>query len=361
MSLFINYPKWMSPFIFPNTTMFRWYSFMYLVAFFTAWLLLLYIFKKDESRISVNSNNKKEYISTATDLVVYIAIGIVLGARLGSVLIYSGSFYYKHPWLIFWPFQNGQFVGLPGMSYHGGVVGAIIAGLIYAKQKKVSFWDIVDTLVCVIPFGYTWGRLGNFFNAELYGRVTASPFGMLFPSSSTEPVDSTLPWIKDVMDKVGIESVSRYVNLPRFPSQLYEAFFEGIVVGLIMWFLVRPHLKKIVPGSALGLYLCLYGTARFFIEYLREPDSNLGYIIALGPGKDRIEVFTSILNISMGQILCFIMIVAGVSLILIRRKTVNKGYQSTSNINISHPSVNNKASEKVVPPKKKKNKHNKKR
>lgn len=358
MSLFIKYPTWMSPFVFPNTTIFRWYSLMYLVAFVTAWLLLLQIFKKDESRLTVGIKDKKDRVNLATDLVVYVAIGLVLGARLGSVLIYSGSFYYKHPWLIFWPFQNGKFVGLPGMSYHGGVVGAIIAGLIYSKVKKVSFWDIADTLVCVIPFGYTWGRLGNFFNAELYGRVTASPLGMLFPDSSTEWVDSSLPWIKDVMDKVGIESASRYVNLPRFPSQLYEAFFEGIVVGAIMWFVVRPRLKKIRPGSALGLYLCLYGFARFFIEYLREPDRNLGYIIALGPGGDRIEVFTSILNISMGQILCFIMIVAGLGLILWAKwhskNLLKAGVTSKDNTQISANATN-----KVVPPKKKKNKNKK--
>lgn len=355
MSLFIKYPGWMSPYVFPHTTFLRWYSLMYLVAFVTAWLLLLQIFKKDESRLTVGINDKKDRINLATDLVVYVAIGLVLGARLGSVLIYSGSFYYKHPWLIFWPFQNGKFVGLPGMSYHGGVVGAIVAGLIYAKVKKVSFWDIADTLVCVIPFGYTWGRLGNFFNAELYGRVTASPFGMLFPDNSTEWVDSSLPWIKNVMDKVGIESASRFVNLPRFPSQLYEAFFEGIVVGAIMWFIVRPRLKKIIPGSALGLYLCLYGFVRFFIEYLREPDRNLGYIIALGPGSDTIEVFTSILNISMGQILCFIMIVAGLVLIFWAKK------HNRSLVEVSSTQSKTATNSTVVPPKKKKNKHNKKR
>ena len=323
ISLYITYPKWITPFVFPFTTLFRWYSLMYVFAFVTAWLLLRYILKHDNCRLKLDISKSEDI-----DLVVCVAVFLLLGARLGSALIYSGSYYWKHPHLIFWPFQNGQFVGLPGMSYHGGVVGAIIGAVVFAKRRHKSLLDIMDALICCVPFAYTWGRLGNFFNAELYGRVTSSGIGMLFPPYSTQQFDTSLLWVQEIMQKCSISATGPYVNLPRHPSQLYEALFEGIVVGLILWLLVRPRMKRIAPGVTSGLYFVLYGTVRFFIEYFREPDMNIGFVIKGSYGADNISLFTSVLNISMGQILCFLMIVGGFIMIIVCKKLAKKEKRS---------------------------------
>lgn len=315
MNLFINYPKWISPYVFPFTTIIRWYSLMYVFAFVTAWLLLKYILKNEQTSLVLNQKEGED-----VELILAIAVSLIIGARLGSCLIYSGTYYYKHPLQIFWPFNNGKFVGLPGMSYHGGVIGAIVGALIYSKQKKICFSNIMDTLLCCVPFAYTWGRLGNFLNAELYGRVTLSPIGMVFPENSTELFPITLPGIKEIMDKTGVIPNGSYVNLPRHPSQLYEMFFEGLFLGAIMWFVIRPRLKALKPYKASSVYFILYGIVRFFIEYFREPDSNLGFIIKGGGASDTPYLFKSILNISMGQILCFIMIVLGSLLMVYSEK-----------------------------------------
>ena len=235
MSLFINYPSWISPYVIKGLPI-RWYAVMYVFAFATAYILFMGLLKEKENR-----DIKKE---SAEDLFIYCVIGLLIGARLGSCLFYDDALYYlSHPWLIFWPFRNGEFVGLPGMSYHGGVIGAIVAGLIYTKVKKISFLRFADLITSAIPFAYTWGRLGNFINGELYGRVTTSRMGMVFPTA--ERFSTTHQWVRSVADTVGIVySPGDYVNLPRWPSQLFEAFFEGIVLGIIIWFVVRKIKKK---------------------------------------------------------------------------------------------------------------------
>ena len=248
-------------------------------------------------------------------------------AHLFSVLFYSDAKYYlTHPWLIFWPFENGRFVGLPGMSYHGGVVGAILGGLWFARKNKKNFFSLADTACAGIPLGFTFGRIGNFINAELYGRVTTSPIGMIFPDA--EKFSTNYEWVRELCDKCGITyTLGEYVNLPRHPSQLYEALFEGIILWLILWFICRPLIKKknLKPGSMLSFYLFGYGFFRFFIEYFRQPDSNIGYVISLGKQSDNIAIFQSLLNISKGQIFCLIMIVSAIIVFFIvnrRRENV---------------------------------------
>ena len=173
MSLFINYPSWISPYVFEGLPI-RWYAVMYIFAFATAYILFMRLLKEKENR-----DIKKE---TAEDMFIWAVVGLLIGARVASCLFYDdASYYITHPWMIFWPFRDGKFIGLPGMSYHGGVIGAIVAGLIYAHVKKLNFLRMSDLITAAIPFAYTWGRLGNFFNGELYGRVTVSKIGMIFP------------------------------------------------------------------------------------------------------------------------------------------------------------------------------------
>ena len=306
MSLFINYPSWISPYVIKGLPI-RWYAVMYVFAFATAYILFMGLLKEKENR-----DIKKE---SAEDLFIYCVIGLLIGARLGSCLFYDDALYYlSHPWLVFWPFRNGEFVGLPGMSYHGGVIGAIVAGLIYTKVKKISFLRFADLITSAIPFAYTWGRLGNFINGELYGRVTASRMGMVFPTA--ERFSTTHQWVRSVADTVGIVySPGDYVNLPRWPSQLFEAFFEGIVLGIIIWFVVRKIKKKrnMADGTILASYLMGYGLIRFILEYFRQPDSDIGYVIG---HSSNIYLFESVLNISKGQVFCLLMIIGGLVLLL---------------------------------------------
>ncbi|MBN2652931.1 MAG: prolipoprotein diacylglyceryl transferase [Spirochaetales bacterium] len=316
--LYVKFPEWIHPEIFfwwsgkegllGFLGNIRWYGMMYIVAFSIAYGL----FKLQNKRAEIKLTE-----THSSGVFFACIIGLLLGARLFSVIIYEGSTYYlTRPWLIFWPFRDGKLVGLQGMSFHGGVVGGALGFLYYCWRNKLKFRRIVDMACAGIPLGYTFGRLGNFINAELWGKVSRTGFGMVFPGAST---DAYQPWAKELAAKFNIESVYHYGRevffLPRHPSQLYEAFFEGIFLWLILWFIVKRFKK--FDGAVASMYVALYGVIRFVIEYYREPDEGLGYIIKFFPSKDNPALLESFLNFSMGQILCFLMVVAGVVLYFI--------------------------------------------
>ena len=318
MILFINFPKWISAEIISGLPI-RWYGLMYVFAFLTTYIIFRYQARKKEIEITADETQS---------LFMFCIVGLLLGARLFSVLIYNGtSYYWLHPWLIFWPFSNGQFVGLPGMSYHGGLVGAIIGGVIYSSKNKRNFFEIADALSLGIPLGYTFGRLGNFINGELWGRVSFSKIAVLFPYA--DKFSTNYQWVRDAADKVNIPYVlGDFINLPRHPSQLYEAFFEGIVLFLFMWFFIRPRRSKKYYGYGLSWYLIGYGTIRFFIEYFREPDLNLGFIIQLNSKANNPALLQSFLNFSMGQIFCILMVLAGIILSLVLKNKQKKALEA---------------------------------
>jgi phosphatidylglycerol:prolipoprotein diacylglycerol transferase len=164
------------------------------------------------------------------------------------------------------------------MSYHGGLIGILLAAWLYTKKNRLDLRDMADLYIPGIPLGYTFGRLGNFINGELYGRITSAPIGMYFPLASEKAL--------------------------RHPSQLYEAFFEGIFLFAVLWSIRKINAPK---GAMLAFYLIGYGTVRFFIEFYREPDAHLGFVAGF---------------MSMGQVLCAGMIVAGILLFfsLLRRQ-----------------------------------------
>jgi len=304
MFLYLNYPSWIHPQIFPNVPVLgilRWYGLMYLFAFGTAWFILQKIAK--EGMLDTEDYKLKE-----DDLFSFISTGIVfllIGARIFSTLIYDTSgVYWRKPWLIFWPFDSKMhFTGLAGMSYHGGFVGGLLGMIFWCIKHKRNCAQWIDAMAISIPLGYTFGRLGNFLNGELYGRITTMPWGMVFPNA--EKFSTSLPWVQDFCAQIGmnIEGV-KLVNLPRHPSPLYEAFFEGIVLFLVLWF-TRKHKK--FHGQMGCTYTLGYGLVRFVIEYFREPDAELGYRIAKDSAAP-IYTNTSLLNFSTGQILCFLMI-----------------------------------------------------
>ena len=235
-----------------------WYSTMYLVAFGVVYLLC---------RKEINNKKfTKLTLSEFEDLLSWCFIALILGARFGYVLFYKFEYYLANQLEILLPFsiQNGvwEFTGIAGMSYHGGLVGVLIAMWMYGRKKGLHLYTIADFMTPAIPLGFFFGRIGNFINGELYGRVTEASIGMYFRDSKGEV-------------------------LLRHPSQLYEAFFEGIVLfGVIKLF------KNRFQGFNSGLYVFGYGFFRFFIEYFRQPDDHLGFIL---------------LNLSMGQLLCLAM------------------------------------------------------
>jgi phosphatidylglycerol:prolipoprotein diacylglycerol transferase len=305
MLLAINYPSWIHPSIFPGVPVLqniRWYGLMYIVAFGIAFFILSKLRKE-------GALDDGKTVTTDDDIFNFFAFSILfllLGARIFSTLIYDTSgIYLKKPWLIFWPFRNGKFTGLAGMSYHGGFIGGLTGMILWCKlhHKPVLKW--IDAMAISIPLGYTFGRIGNFMNAELFGRITTMPWGIVFPYASK--FSSSLQWVQDFAQKAGIEITENMVNLPRHPSQLYEAFFEGVMLFVLLW-----TTRKLKPftGFSSALYTIGYGTARFFIEYFRQPDEDLGFRTGAMQNAP-VYLNQSMLNLSTGQILCLIMIFGG--------------------------------------------------
>ena len=259
-------PEHLNPVIFSiGSFKLQYYGLMYVVAFAMTYILVLYRLKK-EDRFTIS-------VDQVQALITYMMLGVIVGGRLGYVLFYNFAYYLHHPLEIVLPFSfaNGfRFTGITGMSFHGGLICTILFAWLYARKNDLLFMDMADLFVPAIPLGYTFGRIGNFINGELYGRVTDLPIGMIFPQAG----DGQL----------------------RHPSQLYEAFFEGIVLFVLLWNLRR---KVRTRGAMLALFLVGYGTVRFFIEFARQPDAHLGFVL---------------LSFSMGQVLCMIMIVSGILL-----------------------------------------------
>lgn len=309
--LAVNYPSWIHPQIFPGVPglgLLRWYGLMYVFAFATAFVVL-----REEMR--EGALNSEGFVATEDDIFSFIATGIVfliIGARVFATLVYDTSgVYWKKPWLIFWPFDTAthRFTGLAGMSYHGGYIGGLFGMIVWCVAHKKPVFKWVDAMVVAIPAGYAFGRLGNFLNGELYGRITAMPWGMFFPNA--ERFSAGLGWVKDFALRCGMEIPDHgMVNLPRHPSQLYEAALEGLALFALMR---AAGKRKKWDGELSGIYTAGYGAVRFFIEYFREPDADIGYRIARDANAP-IYMNTSPLNFSTGQVLCFAMVVAGIGM-----------------------------------------------
>jgi len=308
--LSIQFPTWLKPEIFPFLPI-RWYGLMYIFAFATAYFV--YRRQVKERRFPMSEDD-------LSGLFFWGILGLLLGARIFSTLIYETSdIYRKNPLLIFWPFRDGRFTGLQGMSYHGGAYGGLIAVVIYTMVKRFDFREMADMFAAAIPLGFTFGRIGNFINAELYGRATASPIGMIFPNARTLPASES--WVQEIAEKANIAITGAYVNLPRYPSQLFEAFFEGIVLWAIIWVLRN---RKPFKGFLLGMYFAGYGIFRFFIEYYREPDTDLGYAFEIVRTTLPAAYAHPLLSFSTGQVLSFWMIVFGIIWIIVASRLPGK-------------------------------------
>ena len=288
MPLYLTYPAWIKPEIILGLPI-RWYGIMYIVAFVISYLLFMRQIKKGELQATQND---------VLIMFLWIVIPALLMARIFATTIYDPTGeYLRRPWLIFWPFDaEMRFVGLSGMSFFGGLVGGLIGATVWAlKYKKdVLLWG--DVFVHGLPLGYTFGRLGNFINGELYGRITAAPGGMIFPNALRVPIQDPEAQriIQEIDFPVAVGQLT--VNLPRHPSQLYEAFAEGIILWVILWFIVRP--RKPFRGFSAALYIIGYSFMRFVVEFFRELDEGFEFYTAL--------------NLSLGQLFSLLGIASGI-------------------------------------------------
>ena len=216
----------------------HWYGIMYALALISAIFIAKWFIKHD--KLPISNDLFDSYIW-------WVEIGVILGARLGYILFYDPNtmYYLTKPWQIFNPFVNGEYTGIAGMSYHGAFIGFVLASYMFCRKNKVSFWFLADISVLGISAAYVFGRVGNFFNQELVGRVTDVPWGIY--------VDGVL----------------------RHPSQLYEAFLEGIVVFAILVYLRK---RKTFDGQLALIYGILYSIMRIVAEVFRQPDVQLGFI-----------------------------------------------------------------------------------
>jgi phosphatidylglycerol:prolipoprotein diacylglycerol transferase len=234
----------------------HWYGLMYLIGIGAAWLIL----SRRLNRFDPTWNKEK-----LSDLVFWVAMGVIVGGRLGYVLFYDLSAYIANPLLIFEVWKGG-------MAFHGGLIGVMLAVWGFGKRNGKSFFQIMDFIAPVVPIGLGAGRIGNFINAELWGKASDVPWAMIFP---TDPQ-----------------------QLARHPSQLYQFALEGVALFLILWL----YSRKPRPTMAVsGMFALFYGIFRFIVEFVRVPDAQLGYL-AFG-------------WVTMGQILCIPMIAGGLFLI----------------------------------------------
>ncbi len=236
----------------------RWYGMAYVLGF----ILGIYLIKKINKDYQKKIENKQ-----IDDFFIWSVIAVILGGRIGYVLFYQTATILTNP-------INILFIWKGGMSFHGGLIGIIISIFLFSKKYSIDFFQLSDLVSIVAPIGLFFGRLANFINVELYGRVTNFPLAMIYPS-----IDQT----------------------PRHPSQLYEAFFEGVVLFLILWSCNKKNYNKNSFGFITSLFLVLYGIFRFLIEFLREPDVHIGLIFN---------------TITMGQLLSVPLIILGVGIYL---------------------------------------------
>ena len=250
----------------------RWYALAYMAGLILGWYLL---------RRRITSGRSSLSPAQLDMLLNLSVVGILLGGRLGYVLFYQPQYYAAYPAEILKIWQGG-------MSFHGGFLGVCIIILLTARLYRLDWRDIGDDVAYVAPVGLFFGRVANFINAELYGRVTDSPFGIIFPGAGP---------------------------LPRHPSQLYEAALEGVVLFILLA-LIQHRYRATRPGLLMAVFFAGYGLARFVIEFVREPDAHLGFIID-----------GAMIQLSMGQLLSLPMLLIGLgcAAIILRRPTGQGG------------------------------------
>ena len=244
----------------------RWYALAYIAGLVIGWRYCLALAKRPPQVARVQDID---------DFLVWATLGVVLGGRTGYVLFYNLDHYLQHPIEILFLWRGG-------MSFHGGALGVCVAILLFCRQRKINLLAFADIITCAVPIGLFFGRIANFINDELWGRVSDVPWAMIFPSDPE--------------------------HLPRHPSQLYEAALEGLVLFGVLWLCQHRGLRR-RPGAVSGVFLIGYGLARITVEFFRQPDPQLGFLFW---------------DITMGQLLSVPLLFIGLWLVL-RAKPVAAG------------------------------------
>ncbi|MEM7057659.1 MAG: prolipoprotein diacylglyceryl transferase [Pseudomonadota bacterium] len=263
----------------------RWYALAYIFGLIIGWRLMVYLMKRPKLWPGDKAPMKPE---APEELLTWMVLGVILGGRLGFVIFYDPARFIANPAEIVQVWEGG-------MSFHGGFIGVVLATIIYTSVKKNPLLQVGDAVALAAPIGLLLGRLANFINGELYGRVTDVSWAMQFPLPN--PVTGGRDWTN--------------LTEPRHPSQLYEAALEGLLLFLVMWGLALfgGWLKR--PGSLIGVFFIGYGAARFFVEFFREPDPQLADMV-----RDW--------GISMGQVLSAPMVLIGLGFILYANRRAPK-------------------------------------
>ncbi|MBB4301178.1 phosphatidylglycerol:prolipoprotein diacylglycerol transferase [Rhodobium orientis] len=240
----------------------RWYALAYIAGILLGW----WYARRLAAREELWRGRPAMTPTDIDDFVVWATLGIVLGGRLGYVLFYKPAFYLANPLEIFQVWQGG-------MAFHGGFLGVVVAMILFARNRRINVWSLFDVIAASVPFGLFFGRIANFINAELFGRPTDVPWAMVFPTD--------------------------HFQLPRHPSQLYEATLEGIVLFLLLRLLT--HKAKVLdkPGFIAGAFAALYGCTRVIGEFFRMPDAHIGFLAG---------------GLTMGMLLSLPMILVGIAL-----------------------------------------------
>lgn len=238
----------------------RWYGLMYLFGFFFSFLLV--------RRQLAHQKNPLLSKERVLDLYFYLVLGLVIGARLGYVLFYNLREYLQNPLELFAVWHGG-------MSFHGGLLGVTAASWWFCRKNRIPLLALGDLIIVTAPIGLGLGRVANFINGELYGRITSVPWGMVFPAGG--------PW-------------------PRHPSQLYEALLEGVLLFILLWF---GKERKAYTGALVVRFLILYALFRIFVEFFRQPDPQIGYLWGI---------------LTMGQLLSLLMFAVGLAIFWFQRK-----------------------------------------
>lgn len=262
----------------------RWYALAYLAGLVAGWRIIVMLARRPALW---PANTAPIEPAKVEDLLTWVVVGTIIGGRLGFVLFYQPAYYFSNPMEILRIWQGG-------MAFHGGLLGVIVAGVLFCRYHKIPMLQISDAMALVVPIGLLLGRLANFINAELWGRPTDAPWGVVFPGEAAQACG----------DVVGL--------CARHPSQLYEAALEGVLLGLLMLGMVLRHGALKRPGLITGVFFTGYGLSRFFVEFFRQPDfqfvsldNPIGWAIQFGN-----------YGLTMGQILSLPMIVIGVFFLL---------------------------------------------
>ena len=292
MPFVIEFPAFLRPEIFTldlGSFQFslRWYALAYIAGFLIGWRLIVAAMR----RPALWPHDRAPMTAPQVEsLLTWIILGVILGGRLGFVLVYQPEYYLSHPAQILQVWEGG-------MSFHGGLAGATLAGFLFARRHGIPPSAIGDSMAMVIPVGLGLGRISNFINAELWGHPTTLPWGVMFPGTgSVCPPD----WI---------------VLCARHPTQLYEAGLEGLLLGLVMWLIITRFGALKRPWLVTGVFLTIYGLSRILVEIWRMPDDQFlaedpaGYVIRLGD-----------FGLTMGQTLSLPMVAIGLALILWSRR-----------------------------------------